>query len=149
MKCPRCSSTDNKVIDSRVVKEGDAIRRRRVCLTCNSRFTTYEYVERSELSVEKSDGSLEDFDMNKVKRGINLALRKRVVDIDIDKLVREIYYDLADEFPEKVSSSKIGEAVMNKLKDIDEVAYVRFASVYRKFSDVKEFMQEITRIKGS
>ncbi|PID29557.1 MAG: transcriptional regulator NrdR [Candidatus Cloacimonadota bacterium] len=149
MKCPRCSFLESKVIDSRSVKDGEAIRRRRSCLSCNSRFTTYEYVERSELYVIKSDSSIEEFDINKLKKGLNLALRKRAVDVDVDQISRDIYFKLSDKYQDRVKSKEIGNMVMQSLKTIDEVAYVRFASVYRKFTDVKEFMQEISKIMES
>lgn len=150
MICPKCSNTGNKVVDSRVVKEGSAIRRRRECTECGFRFTTYEYVEKSDFQVQKVDGSVEDFNREKLKSGIMLSCRKRPISYEqIDRMVDDIYTKLVDKNISVVKTSVIGEIVMEKLKEADEVAYIRFASVYRKFKDVKEFMSELTKIVGN
>jgi transcriptional repressor NrdR len=149
MKCPKCSKIDSKVVDSRMVKEDTAIRRRRECSECAYRFTTYEYVEKIELMVEKQDGTTEDFDRNKVKTGMMIACRKRQITTEkIDSMVADIYNELISRSDSSgtIKSSLIGELVMEKLKKTDEVAYIRFASVYRKFKDVKEFMSELQNI---
>jgi transcriptional repressor NrdR len=149
MKCPKCSKIDSKVIDSRMVKEDTAIRRRRECSDCGYRFTTYEYIEKIELMVEKQDRTTEDFDRNKVKTGMMIACRKRHITPEkIDTMVNDIYNELITRSDSSgtIKSSLIGELVMEKLKNTDEVAYIRFASVYRKFKDVKEFMSELQNI---
>jgi len=149
MKCPKCGKIESKVIDSRVVRDDTAIRRRRECSECNYRFTTYEYIERIELLVEKHDGTVEEFDRQKVKTGIMIACRKRQISPEnIENMVGEIYNDLiaGSDGSGTIKSSAIGELVMEKLKKADEVAYIRFASVYRKFKDVKEFMSELQNI---
>jgi len=149
MKCPKCSKSDSKVVDSRVVRDDTAIRRRRECTDCGYRFTTYEYVEKIELMVEKHDGTVEEFERDKVKNGIMIACRKRQITPEkIETMVNEIYNDLITKSDNSgtVKTSQIGELVMEKLKNTDEVAYIRFASVYRKFKDVKEFMSELQNI---
>jgi len=147
MKCPKCRKTDNKVIDSRLIKDGDAIRRRRECLNCQLRFTTYEYIEKADLLVEKNNGTIQEFDRDKIRNSILIASRKRPISIEtVDKIVEDIYNYISDKYSGNIKSSVIGEQVMNKLKETDEVAYIRFASVYRKFKDVKEFMTELENI---
>jgi transcriptional repressor NrdR len=149
MKCPKCSKSDSKVVDSRVVRDDTAIRRRRECTDCAYRFTTYEYIEKIELMVEKHDGTVEEFERDKVKNGIMIACRKRQITPEkIETMVSEIYNDLITKSDNSgtVKTSQIGELVMEKLKNTDEVAYIRFASVYRKFKDVKEFMSELQNI---
>lgn len=149
MKCPKCSKSDSKVVDSRVVRDDTAIRRRRECTDCAYRFTTYEYIEKIELMVEKHDGTVEEFERDKVKNGIMIACRKRQITPEkIETMVNEIYNDLITKSDNSgtVKTSQIGELVMEKLKNTDEVAYIRFASVYRKFKDVKEFMSELQNI---
>lgn len=149
MKCPKCSKSDSKVVDSRVVRDDTAIRRRRECTDCAYRFTTYEYIEKIELMVEKHDGTVEEFERDKVKNGIMIACRKRQITPEkIETMVNEIYNDLITKSDSSgtVKTSQIGELVMEKLKNTDEVAYIRFASVYRKFKDVKEFMSELQNI---
>ncbi|KMY67035.1 NrdR family transcriptional regulator [Desulfocarbo indianensis] len=147
MKCPFCGHTDNKVVDSRVSKDASVIRRRRQCLECDQRFTTYERVEELETYVIKKDGTREVFDRGKVKKGIMLALQKRPVSVNV---VEEFLDNLESGFQEQnrreIPASEVGEAVINWLRKIDDVAYVRFASVYREFRDVKEFMSELERI---
>ncbi len=144
MKCPKCKKTENKVIDSRLIQDGNATRRRRECIACTYRFTTYEYIERADLQVVKTDGSSEEYSREKLKNGIMIACRKRPISFEtIEKMVDDIYNDISEKYSGAVPSSAIGERVMEKLKEADEVAYIRFASVYRKFRDVKEFMSEL------
>ena len=147
MKCPFCDNPDTKVIDSRPTEEGHAIRRRRGCDRCSKRFTTYEKVEETILMVVKKDGKREAFDRNKLLRGITRACEKRPVSIDtLDNMIDEIEVIIQNSLDREVSSEKIGELVMEKLKNIDEVAYVRFASVYRQFKDINTFMRELNKL---
>ncbi len=147
MRCPFCSFDESKVIDSRSTDEGARIRRRRECLKCTKRFTTYEYVEIVPLVVIKKDKSRETFNRNKILKGIITACEKRPVSIvDIERMIDDIESELLNSLQREVPSAKIGEMVMDKLKDIDEVAYVRFASVYRQFSDINSFMSELEGI---
>jgi transcriptional repressor NrdR len=145
MKCPFCSSLESKVIDSRLAKEDTSIRRRRECLNCKSRFTTYERVEEMELLVIKKGGVREPFDRTKIIAGMIKACEKRPISMEV---IENFVSDLEREFQERgdreVESSEIGERVINKLYEIDEVAYVRFASVYRSFKDVNQFLNELT-----
>lgn len=145
MKCPFCSSLESKVIDSRLAKEDTSIRRRRECLNCKSRFTTYERVEEMELLVIKKGGVREPFDRSKIIAGMIKACEKRPISMEV---IENFVSDLEREFQERgdreVDSSEIGERVINKLYEIDEVAYVRFASVYRSFKDVNQFLNELT-----
>lgn len=144
MRCPICGCEDDKVVDSRSVKEGEGVRRRRECLKCSHRFTTYESIIQSELKVVKKNGVMEDFDRDKIYRGITNACYKRSVSTDtILRLVEEITAALQRDFDKEVPSSEIGKRVMLALRDVDQVAYVRFASVYRKFAVVEEFIEEI------
>ncbi|KIX11383.1 transcriptional regulator NrdR [Dethiosulfatarculus sandiegensis] len=144
MKCPFCTAVENKVVDSRVSKDASVIRRRRQCLECGQRFTTYERVEELETYVIKKDGSREIFDRSKVKQGIQVSLRKRPVSMEI---VNDFLDALEHGFQEKnqreIPAKEIGEMVIQWLKGVDDVAYVRFASVYREFRDVREFMNEL------
>lgn len=144
MKCPFCGSLSDKVVDSRISQEGDSIRRRRECLSCQKRFTTYERVEEIPLMVIKKDNRRETFDRNKILSGIRKACEKRPISVATmeelaDSVEREIYRD----FKEEVKSTDVGKMVMSRLHALDEVAYVRFASVYRRFKDAREFMEEI------
>ena len=140
MRCPSCNGTDNRVVDTRTSRAGRAVRRRRECLGCGERFTTYEYVEARTVQVLKRDGSAEDFDREKLVRGLRIASAKRPVSASqIEGLVDEIQDELSRQAGVEVSSSLIGEMVMERLKPLDRVAYVRFASVYRNFQDVEEF----------
>lgn len=149
MRCPFCENPDTRVIDSRPTEEGHAIRRRRECDNCNKRFTTYEKVEEMIFMVIKKDGSREAFDRNKVMNGIIKACEKRPVPIaDIEKIVDEIERGLNNMMEKEVESKLIGEVIMEHLKDLDEVAYVRFASVYRQFKDVNTFVAEIEKLLG-
>jgi len=148
MKCPQCGCQDDKVVDSRAVKEGAGVRRRRVCLGCGHRFTTYEGIIREELKVVKRSGFCEEFDKEKLRRGIENACYKRPVSSEaIDQVVEDICFDLQKNNDKDIPSSEVGRAVMDKLKLLDQVAYVRFASVYRKFKDVEEFIEEIRALK--
>jgi transcriptional repressor NrdR len=144
MKCPFCGHAENKVIDSRISKDGKAVRRRRECLNCIKRFTTYEYVEDVLPMVVKKDGRREQFDRQKILNGIKKACEKRPISMEsIDKLVENVEQACQEMQIEEISSTIIGEKIMNELKAFDGVAYVRFASVYRQFRDVGEFMSEL------
>ena len=144
MKCPFCGYEESKVIDSRPTDEGERIRRRRECIKCGKRFTTYEIIESVPLIVVKKDKSREPFDRNKLFNGILRACEKRPVALNtIEEAVSDIEIALQNSLDREVTSDKIGELTMEKLKDIDEVAYVRFASVYREFKDVDTFLKEI------
>lgn len=145
MKCPFCGYEESKVIDSRPTDEGERIRRRRECMKCAKRFTTYEIIESVPILVVKKDKSREAFDREKLIRGMVRACEKRHVSMDtIENAVTEIEVSLQNSLDREVSSVKIGELVMEKLKEIDEVAYVRFASVYKHFKDVNAFMDELS-----
>ncbi|MCK5760603.1 MAG: transcriptional repressor NrdR [Candidatus Delongbacteria bacterium] len=147
MKCPKCSKSENKVVDSRIVRDDTAIRRRRECIECGHRFTTYEYIEKAEVLVEKNNGTTEEYDRQKIKKGISLACMKRhITPEQIETMVDDIYNSITNNYSGTIKSTIIGELVIKKLKEIDEVAYIRFASVYRKFKDVKEFMKELQNI---
>ena len=147
MKCPYCSYTESKVIDSRPAEEGASIRRRRECLACQRRFTTYEIMERLPLVVVKRDGSRQTFDKNKLIRSMLKACEKRSVALDeLEQIANEIEQELQNALEREIPTSEVGELVMKRLKDLDEVAYVRFASVYRQFKDLNTFMEELTRL---
>lgn len=147
MKCPFCDSSDTKVIDSRPTEDGRAIRRRRECETCGKRFTTYEKVEESMIMVIKKDGRREAFDRRKIINGMVKACGKRPVPMaDIERTAAEIERSVRNMMLSEVKSSVIGELIMEKLRDMDEIAYVRFASVYRQFTDVTTFIQEIEKL---
>lgn len=149
MRCPFCNSADTKVIDSRPTEEGHAIRRRRGCDQCNRRFTTYEKVEETILMVIKKDGRRETFDRAKILNGIIKACEKRPVSIaQMEEIVAEIEKNISNSMEKEIESYDIGEQIMKYLKDVDEVAYVRFASVYRQFTDVNTFVQEIEKLLG-
>ena len=144
MRCPVCGFQDDKVIDSRVVKDGFGVRRRRECLACAHRFSTYESIIKSELKVVKRNNEREDFDADKLRKGIENACYKRPIDPEeINRLIDDVSQALQRDFDREVASSEIGNRVMQVLKNLDQVAYVRFASVYRKFHDVEEFINEI------
>lgn len=150
MKCPFCGYTENKVIDSRPTDEGERIRRRRECLKCSKRFTTYEVIENVPIVVIKRDKSRETFDRNKLLNGLLRACEKRPVSVDtLDHIVDEIEALLQNSLDREVSSQRIGTYAMEKLKAVDEVAYVRFASVYRQFKDINSFMEELSKIISS
>ncbi len=147
MKCPYCGGEEDKVVDSRAVQDGRAIRRRRECTSCEERFTTYEYIEIEGLTIRKSDNRREQYDRQKLKRGIELATNKRPVSQkQIENIVIDIENSLFNLSKQEVQSQVIGEMIMEKLRELDEVAYVRFASVYRKFRDKEEFYAEIRRL---
>ncbi|MDD5154920.1 MAG: transcriptional regulator NrdR [Candidatus Omnitrophica bacterium] len=147
MKCPYCGYKEDKVVDSRATQEEAAVRRRRECLKCGKRFTTYEYVEEVSLMVIKKDGRREPFDRKKVLSGIIKACEKRPVSIEkMEEIVISLERAIQKKSDREVSSSRIGELVMEKLKALDDVAYVRFASVYRQFKDVGQFMVELKDI---
>ncbi len=148
MKCPYCKYTESKVIDSRPTVDGESIRRRRICQKCGKRFTTYETIESRSLMVIKKDGSRQQYDREKLMRGILKACQKRpVTKAQMDDLLSNIEKELYDQLEDEVSSMTIGEMVVERLIDIDEVAYIRFASVYRDFNDVDSFMAELKRIR--
>ncbi len=148
MRCPKCGCLDDKVIDSRAVKEGSGVRRRRECLSCSYRYTTIEGIIPEELKVVKRSSIREEYDRDKLRRGIANACYKRPVNADdIDRMVEEISTSLMRDFDKEVSSQEIGNRVMDQLRKVDQVAYVRFASVYRKFKDVEEFINEIRALK--
>ena len=149
MKCRYCSSTESKVVDSRPTEDGTSIRRRRECINCGKRFTTYEKIEEIPIMVIKKDGTREPFDSEKILSGVRKACEKRTVstadmELLVDNVVREVFNSLEQE----VKSEAIGEMVMSRLKDLDEVAYVRFASVYRQFKDINTFMNELKILLG-
>lgn len=147
MRCPFCDNPDTKVIDSRPTEEGHAIRRRRGCDACNKRFTTYEKVEEAILMVVKKDGRRETFDRTKILNGIIKACEKRPVSMaQMEAVASDIERNLYSQMDKEVASDYIGELIMEQLKQLDEVAYVRFASVYRQFTDVKTFLQEIEKL---
>ena len=147
MKCPYCGCEDSKVIDSRPTDEGERIRRRREYTKCGKRFTTYEIIETVPLIVVKKDGTRESFDRVKLFNGLLRACEKRPVPVEvIEKAVTDIESQLQNSLEKEITSGKIGELAMEKLKDIDEVAYVRFASVYRQFKDVSTFVDEVTKL---
>ena len=148
MKCMYCGHTDIKVIDSRPSDDGTAIRRRRECNNCGRRFTTYETVETTPILVVKTNGNRQTFDANKLKNGIIKSCEKRPVPMwKIDELVENIQKSIYNSLEQEVTSKKLGEMVMEGLKDIDEVAYVRFASVYRSFKDISTFMKELEKLQ--
>lgn len=149
MRCPFCSHSDDAVLDSRPIDAASVVRRRRLCKKCHKRFTTYERLEEMPLMVVKSDNRREPYDRNKLREGILRACEKRPISIDtIDLIVAEVEYALKD-YVMEITSRVIGEKVLEKLHKIDVVAYVRFASVYRNFSDVDSFLSEILRLKSS
>lgn len=147
MKCPFCSYTDSRVIDSRMSKDGLAVRRRRVCEECGHRFTTYERVEEIVPLVVKKDGRREAFDRSKILSGIIKACEKRPISLNlIEKLVERIEYYFQERGDKEIKSTQIGEEIMKHLHELDQVAYVRFASVYRQFKDINEFMLELREL---
>ena len=149
MKCPFCEAQDTKVVDSRPAEDGKAIRRRRECIACGKRFTTYEKVEEMLFMVVKRDGSRESFDRNKILTGLMRACAQRPVTMDqMEEVASDIERRLNNMMEKEVSTQQIGEMVMDELKELDEVAYVRFASVYRQFKDVGTFIAEIEKLLG-
>jgi transcriptional repressor NrdR len=149
MKCPFCSHLEDMVVDSRSLTDGAIIRRRRECLKCQHRYTTYERVEETPLKVIKKDGRREDYDRHKLMNGIVKACEKRPVSMEqIENIVQDLEQKIEKEGKRETSSKKIGELVMKKLYKVDEVAYVRFASVYRQFKDISQFMHEVKGLLG-
>ena len=147
MKCPFCGYLESKVVDSRPTEDGASIRRRRECLSCHKRFTTFEVMETLPIIVIKKDGSRQSFDRNKLLNSMLRACEKRTVSIEtLSKIADEIEQTLQNEMNREISSNRIGELVMDKLKDVDEVSYVRFASVYRQFKDISTFMTELNKL---
>ena len=147
MKCPFCRHEEDKVIDSREATDGDAIRRRRECLKCKRRYTTYERLEETPLLVVKRDGRREPFDRKKIIGGILKACEKRPIPLErIEALVGELEREISQEFDREVGAEVVGERVMRRLHELDEVAYVRFASVYRSFKDINQFMKELREL---
>lgn len=151
MRCPKCGGLEDKVIDSRSSKEGATIRRRRECEQCGHRFTTYEEIEHGELMIVKRDGRREPFSREKLLNGISKACQKRPVSPEeIENLVASIVADISSRFDREVPGSEIGEQVIRGLREIDDVAYVRYASVYRRFEEATEFVNEVNKLeKGS
>ncbi len=148
MHCPFCSADDTKVIDSRLVADGDQIRRRRECLSCHERFTTYEVAELLMPRVIKQDNSREPFDENKLRAGLHRALEKRPVSAEaIESSINQIKHFLQSTGEREIAALVIGEKVMEQLRELDDVAYVRFASVYRRFKDINEFREELDRLE--
>ena len=146
MKCPFCGDIESKVVDSRRSDEGDSIRRRRECLACQRRFTTYEIVESLPIIVVKRDGTHQSFDRNKILNSMVRAFDKRKVAIaELERITAEIEQTIQNTLEREVSTDKIGEMVMERIKPLDEVAYIRFASVYRRFQDVGSFVREVSR----
>lgn len=147
MKCPYCGYGESKVIDSRPADEGSSIRRRRGCLSCGKRFTTYETVESLPMVVVKKDGSRQSFEKDKVLRGMIRACEKRPVPLAaLEQIANEIEQDLQNSMEREIHTEDVGERVMEKLRDVDQVAYVRFASVYRQFKDIDTFMRELNKL---
>lgn len=147
MKCIYCGYTDSKVVDSRYSEDTNAIRRRRECLKCSKRFTTYEMIESTPILVIKNDGSRQAFDPQKIKKGIIKACEKRPVSMNqIDDLISSIEKQISNSLEQEVKSSKIGEMIMEKLKELDEISYVRFAAVYRKFKDINTFIDFLNKV---
>lgn len=147
MKCPFCGHLDSKVVDSRPAEDGASIRRRRECLECHKRFTTFEVMETLPVVVIKKDGSRQSFDRSKLLNSMIRACEKRTVSFDtLNRIADEIEQTLQNDMSREIPSARIGELVMDKLKDVDEVSYVRFASVYRQFKDISTFMEELSKL---
>ncbi len=146
MKCPKCNYPDSKVVDSRPTDDG-SIRRRRECLSCQNRFTTYEVFETTPIVVIKKDGSRQTFDRNKIINGLIKSCEKRPVTLkQIEDIAASVEVAISNSMKKEISSREVGEMIMERLRDVDDVAYVRFASVYREFKDIKTFMNEIKRL---
>jgi transcriptional repressor NrdR len=147
MKCLKCGNEESKVVDSRTVEDGNSTRRRRECLGCNNRFTTYEKIEYTPIVVIKKNGVRQQFDRNKIINGMLRACEKRPVSVDvIERTADEIEMELNNSMEKEIEASKIGDLVIQKLRQIDEIAYVRFASVYRQFKDINEFKKELNKL---
>jgi len=144
MRCPKCGCQDDKVVDSRSSRDGATIRRRRECTQCNHRFTTYEEIERARLMVIKRDGRREEFSREKLQAGIGAAFSKRPISMQaIDEMLSRVADEIANEFDAEVPSSEIGRKVMNAIRDLDKVAYVRYASIYRRFEEAGDFIEAV------
>ena len=149
MKCPKCGHLQDKVVDSRTIRNGEVIRRRRVCVDCHNRFTTYEEVVRAGLKVVKRNGELQDFNRNKILAGIKKSCEKRPVSEEqINELVDTIVKELEAEYEKEVPGTAVGQKIMDHLERLDEIAYVRFASVYRRYRDVNQFLSEVESLIG-
>ncbi len=149
MRCPKCAQSDDRVVDSRTIRHGDVIRRRRVCAKCGHRFTTYEQVVKAVLRVLKRDGRQEDFDRAKLRDAIaHAAVKRPVSDPQLDMIVDDIHHEIETEYEREVPSTVIGRKVLDKLEPLDEVAFLRFASVYRRFRDASQFLSEIENLIG-
>jgi len=147
MKCPFCGETNNKVIDSRLSKDGNVIRRRRECIDCSRRFTTYEHIEEIPVMIIKKDGRREVFNREKVRTGMQRACEKRKISMNvIEQFIDNLERDLRETGEKEIPANKIGQMVMDKLHELDDVAYVRFASVYREFKDVNDFVSELKNL---
>jgi transcriptional repressor NrdR len=150
MRCPKCGNQDDKVIDSRASREGSTIRRRRQCLQCNHRFTTYEEIEHEGLMVVKRDGRREEFSREKLLSGLKKACQKRPISPkSIEEVVEKIVDEITDKYDREVPGAIIGERVMEALRELDKVAYVRFASVYRRFEEATEFVSEVNKLESN
>ena len=148
MRCPYCQHLESKVVDSRPTEEGASIRRRRQCMSCGRRFTTYEQVEVVPMTVKKKSGGIEVFERNKILKGLIKSCEKRPVSLEaMEKVVDDIEMTLEAKMVKQISSEEIGEMILERLKDLDEVAYVRFASVYRRFQDIDSFMAELEELR--
>lgn len=147
MRCLKCGCEESKVVDSRSIEEGNSIRRRRECLNCKNRFTTYEKIEYTPIMVIKRNGERQQFNREKILNGMLRACEKRPVSLDtLEKAVDEIEFEINNSLDKEIEVSKIGEYVITKLRNIDEIAYVRFASVYRQFKDIEEFKKELNKL---
>mgnify|MGYP003795677061 CR=1 FL=1 len=148
MRCPKCGCQDDKVVDSRAARNGSTIRRRRECTGCTHRFTTYEEVERARLMVIKRDGRREEFSRKKLEAGISAAFSKRPVSVqDIDEMLSRVADQISNDFDAEVPTNEIGLKVMNAIRDLDKVAYVRYASIYRRFEEVSDFLEAVKRLE--
>lgn len=149
MRCPYCHHLDSKVVDSRPTEEGASIRRRRECISCGRRFTTYEQIEVTPMTVKKKSGGIDVFDRNKVLKGLIKSCEKRPVSLEsMEAVVDDIEATLQSKMVKQITSEEIGEMILERLKDLDEVAYVRFASVYRRFQDIDSFLKELEELKA-
>ncbi|MCF7817555.1 MAG: transcriptional regulator NrdR [Kiritimatiellales bacterium] len=149
MRCPKCEGKENRVIDSREVRNGDSIRRRRVCVDCGHRFTTYEEIQRAQLLVTKRDERREEFSRAKLVKSVQIACRKRHISAEqVERLIDAIVLETESEYEKEVPSMALGKKVMDALEKLDEVAYIRYASVYRRFRDAGQFMNEVERLIG-
>jgi transcriptional repressor NrdR len=150
MRCPRCGHDNDRVTDSRACEDGYAVRRRRLCMVCHARYTTYERLQQTELQVIKKNGAREPFDLEKLRRGLRIACQKRPISPEtIEQIVNDVTTEIFRDFDKEVPTRVIGDMVMERLRDVDQVAYVRFASVYREFKDVRDFVSEVEPMLSS